>query len=187
MWLNSHNFTIWLTPRRCFLFTSASQWNLAFFFFSSTNDVFAFPTHPSSKWNTWVSSLAYSRVFPFFEVTLKGKYFNIHWIFFLFILCFLVFRECRVARWGGGQHSGEPVTDTLLYQQCTRSVTPSCTTIWCTRSIVSLKVGHSQRFAAAQYWMLSYDGTCTEFRELNGRSDIGDRCLLHPYKGSSLH
>ena len=35
--------------------------------------------------------------------------------------------------------------------------------------------------------MLLYDGTCTEFRELNGRSDIGDRCLLHPYKGSSLH
>ena len=168
MWLNSHNFTIWLTPRRCFLFTSASQWNLAFFFFSSTNDVFAFPTHPSSKWNTWVSSLALMTHTAGSAPSLKSPRKVSISIFiessFLFILCFLVFKECRVARRGGGQHSGEPVTDTLLYQQCTRSVTPSCTTILCSRSIVSLKVGHSQRFAAAQYWMRLYDGTCTEFR-----------------------
>ena len=163
----------------CFLLFLLNKWCFCFL-----NTSFLKMEHLSIKFglNDW-----YSRAFSFFEVTLKGKYFNIHWIFFLFILCFLVFREYRVARRGGGQHSGEPVTDTLLYQQCTRSVTPSCTTIWCTRSIVSLKVGHSQRFTAAQYWMLLYDGTCTEFRELNGRSDIGDRCLLHPYKGSSLH
>ena len=165
----------------CFLLFLLNKWC-----FCSSNTSFL-----SSKWNTWVSSLALMTHTAGSAPSLKSPRKVSISIFiessFLFILCFLVFRECRVARRGGGQHSGEPVTDTLLYQQCTRSVTPSCTTIWCTRSIVSLKVGHSQRFTAAQYWMLLYDWTCTEFRELNGRSDIGDRCLLHPYKGSSLH